>query len=653
MSLVPTRSAFSVRLHRFGFNFYSLLAPDLMHDFELGTWRDTLKHILRILHAAGNDCIQEFNERFRQVHPFGRNTIRRFNTNVSALKGIAARDYEDILQCIIPVVEGLLPEPYDTILREFLFTSATWHALAKLRLHTERTLKFFEDTTRLLGAEVRRFEKTICQHYRTTELPSEAAARGRREAALAEKSKPSKVAGQRVAKKRKLFNLRTYKWHSLPDYPASIRMFGTTDNTSTQPGEGEHRRAKKFWNRVHKGKYVEQIAKQQRRERVMRRIHERLKKRDENLLEHSKDKCSARKKISAIVDAPASATNEPSSRRFTDAYPTPISSPDIHYHISQDPSCSYEISEWLSEHRDDPAFKDFLPNLEDHILDRLSCHQYAGDDHHFTDEDRDSLRFRNNIIYEHSMLRINYTTYDMRRCQDTISPRTRRDHIMLYAHDDKDGKSLYWYARVLGVFHIDVKKAGGSQYKRMDVLWAIFITPKQHLLDLSTQTNGRTADLLPRSCIRDEEEDDEDWNLYYINIFVDRDMFMRYLGGGIGHAESDRLRSSGVPDTASLIPNDDGDDGGNADVSAGMDEDPDVQIPAIEDVLRHSSDEDEDRGPDEGEDDQEDIRSDDGRGVLGEFEGEGGSDFEGESVDGVDGENEEGSDDEDDDTATL
>ncbi|KAF9644427.1 hypothetical protein BDM02DRAFT_3190600 [Thelephora ganbajun] len=27
----------------------------------------------------------------------------------------------------------------------------------------------------------------------------------------------------------------------------------------------------------------------------------------------------------------------------------------------------------------------------------------------------------------------------------------------------------------------------------------------------------------------------DNWNYYYVNIFVDRDMFMRYQGGGVGH----------------------------------------------------------------------------------------------------------------------
>ncbi|KAG8686759.1 hypothetical protein FRC11_008414 [Ceratobasidium sp. 423] len=31
------------------------------------------------------------------------------------------------------------------------------------------------------------------------------------------------------------------------------------------------------------------------------------------------------------------------------------------------------------------------------------------------------------------------------------------------------------------------------------------------------------------------DDSEHDWNYHYINRFVDRDMMMRYLGGGIGH----------------------------------------------------------------------------------------------------------------------
>ncbi|KAF9642763.1 hypothetical protein BDM02DRAFT_3078692, partial [Thelephora ganbajun] len=46
---------------------------------------------------------------------------------------------------------------------------------------------------------------------------------------------------------------------------------------------------------------------------------------------------------------------------------------------------------------------------------------------------------------------------------------------------------------------------------------------------------GRTRALLPTSSARWKSEDDEDWMYYHVNVIVDRDMFMRYRGGGIGH----------------------------------------------------------------------------------------------------------------------
>lgn len=92
---------------------------DVMHGDELGNWKAALIHLLRVLYALGGDRIQEFNRRyaseikrgrklsltlarFRQVPTFGRSTIRRFGKNVSGLKKLAARDYEDILQVSSP-----------------------------------------------------------------------------------------------------------------------------------------------------------------------------------------------------------------------------------------------------------------------------------------------------------------------------------------------------------------------------------------------------------------------------------------------------------------------------------------------------------------------------------------------------------------------
>ena len=92
-----------------------MLVPDFMHEFELGVWKATLTHLIRLLYEVGNDAMQEFNARymlyflvilnsqltmvrFRLVPTFGRDTIRKFSSNVSGLTKLAARDFEDILQ---------------------------------------------------------------------------------------------------------------------------------------------------------------------------------------------------------------------------------------------------------------------------------------------------------------------------------------------------------------------------------------------------------------------------------------------------------------------------------------------------------------------------------------------------------------------------
>lgn len=114
----------------------------------------------------------------------------------------------------------------------------TWHFLAKLRLHTETTLRGLEASTTRLGLALRKFESVTCAKYDTKDLPSEEAARGRRKAALAQKNGPSANPGHATTAPKepriRKFNLSTYKLHALGDYADYIRRYGTTDGTSTQ-----------------------------------------------------------------------------------------------------------------------------------------------------------------------------------------------------------------------------------------------------------------------------------------------------------------------------------------------------------------------------------------------------------------------------------
>lgn len=195
--------------------------------------------------------------RYREIPTFGRDTIRKFVHNASGMKKLAARNFEDLLQvcklilglvshtyhfqCSIPVFDGLFDSSNNTIIMDLLFELSTWHGLAKLRLHTESTVRALENSTTRLGIILRKFQSTTCAEFVTRDLPSEEAARGRRKAAKAkfksttqEPKSKGKQKSTESDSKFCSFGLSNYKTHALPDYPKTIRELGTTDSYSTQ-----------------------------------------------------------------------------------------------------------------------------------------------------------------------------------------------------------------------------------------------------------------------------------------------------------------------------------------------------------------------------------------------------------------------------------
>jgi hypothetical protein len=144
------------------------------------------------------------------------------------MKKLAGRDFEDLLQCAIPVFERLLPEPHNNHVMKLLFRIAEWQGLAKLRMHTEATLDRLEQVTTDLGDLMRDFRDKTCANFNTTELAREVEARNRRNARKESTKAPNQT------RKAKTLNLHTYKFHALGDYVRTIRMFGTTDSFSTQ-----------------------------------------------------------------------------------------------------------------------------------------------------------------------------------------------------------------------------------------------------------------------------------------------------------------------------------------------------------------------------------------------------------------------------------
>lgn len=113
--------------------------------------------------------------------------------------------------------------------------------------------------------------------------------------------------------------------------------------------------------------------------------------------------------------------------------------------------------------------QNFIPKLKAHLLSRLLGGEYDGDEMLFTAHQRNMVTFVQNRIYRHKVLRINYTTYDLRRAQDTLNPRTHADVMVLACEDENEHPHPYWYARIVGIFHLNVRYEG--RIKRMNVLW--------------------------------------------------------------------------------------------------------------------------------------------------------------------------------------
>ncbi|PIL34011.1 hypothetical protein GSI_03719 [Ganoderma sinense ZZ0214-1] len=233
------------------------------------------------------------------------------------------------------------------------------------------------------------------------------------------------------------------------------------------------------------------------------------------------------------------------------------------YSISKSQRDSVILPRWLHEHRRDPAIKRFLGRQDD--------------DDPFTEEEEDGLQIYEDCLYRHRVLRVNYTTYDMRREQDLINPRTHPD-VVVHSDALADDDDPFWYARVLDIFRAKVRYKGPgamrvmSQWQDVNFLWVRWFErdtsymagfshrrlPCLQFVDaddpdsntfgfidpydvvrasylMPAFAHGVTEDLLEPSKLARRDGSDDDWCYYYVCIWVDRDMYMRYLGGGVGH----------------------------------------------------------------------------------------------------------------------
>jgi hypothetical protein len=134
-------------------------------------------------------------------------------------------------QCAIPVFDELFPAEHNALVQSLLYRFAEWHALAKLRMHSDSTLNFLQESFEKLSRTLRKFRDDTCAAFNTLELPKEKAARQRR---AAQRSDMNGTIPESNGPRTKRFNLATYKFHAMGDYVRTIRLFGTTDSFTTQ-----------------------------------------------------------------------------------------------------------------------------------------------------------------------------------------------------------------------------------------------------------------------------------------------------------------------------------------------------------------------------------------------------------------------------------
>lgn len=88
------------------------------------------------------------------------------------------------------------------------------------------------------------------------------------------------------------------------------------------------------------------------------------------------------------------------------------------------------------------------------------------------------LVFKDNRMYLHRILRINYTSYDVRRLQDVINAHSTHCNIMVLCQPDTSdplSSSHFRYGRVIGTYHVKVIYTGlgapNHNSHRMEFLW--------------------------------------------------------------------------------------------------------------------------------------------------------------------------------------
>lgn len=119
--------------------------------------------------------------------------------------------------------------------------------------------------------------------------------------------------------------------------------------------------------------------------------------------------------------------------------------------------------------------QDFTNRLKEHLFPRILA-QLEVDTPSFesggptlAETARDAIMIKDNRVFNHKLARFYHTTYDVRRSEDVINPRTSHCDIMLLADftsgetnslDTASADHPFLYGRAIGIYHVNVVYIG-------------------------------------------------------------------------------------------------------------------------------------------------------------------------------------------------
>jgi hypothetical protein len=208
-----------------------------------------------------------------------------------------------------------------------------------------------------------------------------------------------------------------------------------------------------------------------------------------------------------------------------------------------------------------------METLLDHLRECLSLGK----------ENIEQIFIENDTLYEHPILNIKYTSYEVQLERDIIHVGYGQTGILVHTPTlAEHGDEPWSYANVLTIYHLTVRTSSNPSPQSLPTLWVRrmernattltgpnsrnytrvsfipwsgtpgssfdFVDPSHviracHLIPAFSL--GRTHDLLDSSVAQDREGD---WRAFYANRFVDRDAFARFAGIGIGCQRFQALR---------------------------------------------------------------------------------------------------------------